>query len=186
MTVIGYVLTGQDNDTFMFEQDDPAVPRCRVCGYKLDFQAFNPNYRLGKRGRSWDIAGTYDGQVIVSRRFRDVCMDNDVAGIEFKAFPQEPDFFQAVSTRVIELDPVASMLRLLKQCPSCQNFESIVGPYRRFRSDGRLPSGFYRSDLVLASGDEKGPLLVASIDVRRLLEDAGLTGLEFSAAEDTR
>lgn len=184
MTLIGYVLSGQDNGTFMFDDDDPALPRCGLCGYKLDFQATNPQYRLGRKGRGWDVGGTFDGQLVVSRRFRDFCVANRIAGINFNSFANEPDFFHAVSNRVLGLDPVKSMLRLSKQCGRCGNFESVVGPYRRFKVDGSLLPGFYRSDLALASGNEKGYVLVMTPDVRRALEGAGMKGLAFSLTED--
>lgn len=183
MNIIGHNLSGQDNDTYMFDEDDPSLERCRSCGYRLNFQAFNPKYRLGKKGRAWDIGSTYDGQLIVSRKFKEVCTKNKIPGIQFSSFDSEPDHFHIVATRELEIDPDRSKLRFGKKCPVCGNFDSVVGPFRYFRVDSPLTFGFFRSNLALASGNAKSPLLIVSLDVHDLVKRADLIGVEFSPVQ---
>ena len=42
-----------------------------------------------------------------------------------------------------------------------------------------LADGFYRSDPLFASGNEKQPLIVVGVGTKRKLEAARLMGLEF-------
>lgn len=182
MNTVGYVLVGHDNDTHMFNEDDPSLERCPTCGYKLDFQAFNPRYRLGKKGKGWDIGSTYDGQVVASKRFKAVCEKSRIPGVSFNSFHDEPDFFHLVATRVVEFDHERAKTRFIKRCAECGNFESIVSPGTYLKIKDALPFGFYRSDIVFASGDEKGPLVIVSPDLVDLLKTAKLRGMRFTAA----
>lgn len=183
MNIIGYSLSGHDNDTYMFDGDEPSLERCTNCGYRLNFQAFNPRYRLGRKGRAWDIGSTYDGQLIVSQKFKDVCATNKIPGVQFNSFDSEPNHFHIVATQELKTDINRSMLRFIERCFACGNFESVVGPFRYFRVADPLPSGFFRSDWALGSGNEKSPFLIVSVDVYDLLTHSDLKGLEFAPAQ---
>ncbi len=46
--------------------------------------------------------------------------------------------------------------------------------------DQPLEDGFYRSDLLFASGNEKHPLIFVGIKTKAKLEATNLNGLEFA------
>src|SRR6266446_13227 len=178
MNIVGYKIGGQDNDTHMF-RDDSSLRKCEGCGYRLDFSATNPQYCLNKC--SDDISATYDGQTIVSRAFKDFCERNEYQGIKFAVFENDPNHFHLVVLREVKFDAERRKTRFENLCPQCGNYESIVGAKPAYLLISEpLDSGFYRSDLLFASGNEKHPLTLIGNETKAKLEAAKLKGLEFS------
>lgn len=176
--IIGYTLSGQDNDSYMFE-DDSCLEKCDMCGYRIDFSAYNPEYRLARKTQR-DITATYDGQWIVSDRLRLVCEANGVADVLFRPFNKEPRFFQFISTRVVPFDVERRKTRFIKLCPKCGNYESIAGATPAYlKITKALDFGIYRTDVLFGSGNEKHPLIIVAPDVKEIFELEKLRGLEF-------
>jgi hypothetical protein len=180
MKMVGYNLSGQDNDTHMF-RDNSIVAKCEACGYRLDFLRTNPNYVL--RGSKRDLSATYDGQTIVSKAFKEFCERNEYRGLKFAIFENDPDHFHLILTRVVKFDAAKRKTRFDKLCPECGNYESVVGATPSFLlvSDP-LKDGFYRTDLLFGSGNEKHPLELVGTATKAKLEAAKLKGLEFKPA----
>lgn len=182
MIQIGYTFTGYDNDTYMFE-DDSCLDKCPACGYRTEFIVHNPKYALGRKGRNSDISATYDGQLIVSKKFRDICVSAGVRNVIFDEFENEPNFFHLNVTEILRFNPDCAKTRFIKKCSVCGNFESVVGIKPAcFFVDGPVPFGIYRSDVAFASGNEKHPLIVISFEIFDIFNQAGLKGLAFAAA----
>lgn len=180
MKLVGYKLTGQDNDTVMFEEED-AVPRCSRCGYRLNFEPHNPAYRL--RSKRDDISATYDGQLVVSTAFKNVCLEAGYRGPAFLGFDTDPNHHHLIVTPQIAFDAQRRETRFENLCSVCGNYESIVGTRPCYLLvDEPLPDDFFRTDLMFASGNEKHPLVVVGIETKARLLAAGLKGLEFSPA----
>ena len=180
MKTVGYKLGGQDNDTYMF-RDDSCLPKCNGCGYRLDFSPTNPKYVL-RKGKD-DVSHTYDGQTIVSKAFKEHCERNGYRGIRFGAFENDPNHFHLILTQIVKFDAIRRKVRFENLCPQCGNYESVVGARPAYLLvDKALDDGFYRSDLLFASGNEKHPLTLVGIQTRAKLKVSGLRGLEFSPA----
>jgi hypothetical protein len=178
MKTVGYTLGGQDNDTYMFSKND-AVPKCNGCGFRLDFFRTNPAYRLANYRE--DISHTYDGQTIVSKAFRDFYLNNGYHGARFAAFENDSNHFHLKIDEVVSFDAVRRKTRFENLCPQCGNYESVVGATPAYLLvDHILKDGFFRSDLLFASGNEKHPITVVGVETKAKLKVSGLRGLEFS------
>ena len=178
--LIGYTLSAQFNDTSMFDDDDP-IPLCARCGYRLEFGGTNPRYRSRKRKR--DIGATYDGQLIVSVAFREFCLSEGVAGAEFRSFETDKDHFHFVVFPQVQFDSARAETYFENLCEGCGKYESVIGSrpcYLRQREP--LGPGFFRTDLLFASGNEKHPVTLVGVTTRLALERSGLRGLEFDVA----
>jgi hypothetical protein len=179
MNVVGFSLSGQDNDSFMFQKHE--LPRCPACGYKTDFLSHNSNYVL--RRKAPDYSTTYDGHYIVSERFRQFCRRQKYTGLEFGQFKNDPNHFDLQVEPVIPFDAKRRETRFIKLCQVCGNYESVVGAYPSYlKCSDPLPDGFYRSDLLFASGDEKHPVFYVGAETKEKLKRARLTGLELEPA----
>jgi hypothetical protein len=180
MNIVGYKIGGQDNDTYMF-RDDSSLQKCDGCGYRLDFYATNRQYCLKKSGS--DISATYDGQTIVSQIFKEFCEQNKFKGVKFVAFENDPNHFHLTVTPEVKFDAIRSKTRFENLCSQCGNYESIVGAKPAYLLAAQpLRDGFYRTDLIFASGNEKHPLILVGQETKAKLEAASLVGLEFSPA----
>jgi len=175
MKLVGYTITGQDNDSYMF-RDNSALNRCTVCGYRLDFSQTNPDYTLTKC--SAHISATYDGQTIVSKKFKEFCELNEYRRIRFGSFENDSNHFHLVLTRKIKFDAVRRGTRFERLCPQCGNHGAVAGATPAYVFvDESLADGFYRTDLIFGSGNEKAPLNLLGSETRAKLIAAGL-GLE--------
>lgn len=180
MNLVGYKLTGQDNGTAMFEEED-AVPRCPHWGYRLNFEPHNPAYRL--RLRRDDIGATYDGQLVVSTSFKNVCLKAGYKGPTFLSFETDPDHHHLIVAPQVAFDAKRRGTRFENLCPVCGNYESVIGARPcDLLVDDPLADEFFRTDLMFASGNEKHPLVIVGIKTKERLLAAGLKGLEFSPA----
>src|SRR5437016_1760800 len=124
MNIVGYTLSAQDNDTYMFE-DDGAIAHCSSCGYRLDFEMTNPLYQPKKTEK--DLGATYDGQWIVSLAFKNFCKESNFKQIRFGDFKDTDGYFHFVPKKKIEFDSKRRGTRFEKMCKKCGNYESVVG-----------------------------------------------------------
>src|SRR5688572_27879917 len=96
--LVAYLLYGQDNDTYMFDEL-VSSDRCLVCGCKTNFLQYNPDYKPKRRMR--DFSATYDGFWIASAKLRN-CIKEKCDGVAFEEFSSTKDFFNLRPERVIE------------------------------------------------------------------------------------
>ncbi len=192
-TIVGYILYGHDNGTYMFEPDTDTLQKCSNCGYRLDFSANNPNYQFTEDFQPLymdfavtpdnPLSTTNDGQVIVSKVFRDFCLEQRYQGLKFLEFSEDRNHFHFIVLSHVRFNAAASKTRFERLCPVCGNYESVIGSIPAFLKTAKpLAGGFYRSDLLFASGNEKHPLIIVGIDTKTKLESAGFKGLEFEPA----
>jgi hypothetical protein len=192
MQVIGYTLSVPDNGTFMF-RDAAGIELCTSCGYPLDFLSFNPDYQLRKREVDYrhdgyyvagaDISSTYDHRVIVSKRFRDFCLNAEYKGLAFNEFLNDKQHFHFAVKKLVKFDALRRGTLFERLCKACNNYESVVGatPSYLLRSS-RLSDNFYRTDLLFGSQDRKSPDIIVGGETKLKLESAGLKGLTFLPA----
>jgi hypothetical protein len=161
--IIGYEMTGYDNDSYMTGSceklfDLPFLPKCDKCGYRTDYRYTNKDFKLKRR--TLDVSSTYDGIAIVSLKFKEFCIRYGYENLVFIDLPKSPNFFQFyVKNSFINYD--ASLKERL--CDKCGHYESIVGPSMQLDNFTEpLEDGFYQSDLLFASGNEKSPIIIIS------------------------
>jgi hypothetical protein len=191
MHLCGYCLSGNFNDTTMYNKKDVSLERCSHCGYRLNFFPTNPNYVLKGKFKpvynadltvteKTSYSCTYDGQRIVSQAFKEYCVKQGYQGLQFVEFPKDPFHFHLIVTNQVIFDAERRKTAFDKLCPVCGNYESVIGANPAYlKITEPLPDGFYRTDLLFASGDEKSPLIIVGIETADKLKDAKLKGVDF-------
>jgi hypothetical protein len=179
--LVGYYLGVADSKSHMF-RNDATLEKCPTCGYRLDFFAHNPRYRL--RQDRYDLCATYDGQLVGSLAFKRFCEAEDYEGLQFLEFDTDELHFHVILENVVPFDAVRRKTRFEKLCGTCGNYESVVGvtpAYLKVKSP--LADAIYRTDLLFASGNEKRPAKFVGIETKSKIEVAGLRGVYFHPAE---
>lgn len=166
--IIGYEISGYDNDSYMTGSCDKlfpeliTIPKCDKCGYRTDYRFTNIDFKLKRK--TLDFSSTYDGITIVSLRFKEFCNRYGYENLEFIELPKSPTFFQLnIQGNIIEYE--AGLKENL--CDKCGQFESVVAPSMKLDNLlETLNDGFYQSDLWFASGNEKTPIIIISPTTR--------------------
>ncbi|MDR2384654.1 MAG: hypothetical protein LBD80_03175, partial [Tannerella sp.] len=111
--VVAKRLGGSDNNSFMYYPEYPYC--CESCHYAIK-QEVNPDFRLARQRydvsqinlhqvrKQYDVSYTYDGYLIVSKRFKQFCKEKSYQNAVFHSIPQEPDFYFLESSKIIPLD----------------------------------------------------------------------------------
>jgi hypothetical protein len=179
--IVGYTISGQDNDSTMFGKKLP-LRRCPGCGFRLDFFATNPDY-AGPTIKGMDYSVTYDNQDIVSRAFRDFVLEKGYRGIRFGPFTRDPEHFHLLIDRVVPFDAERRKVRFERPCKVCGNCAYVVGALPAYlRVASVLDDGFYRTDLFFGSNDAKSALTIVAPRTHDELAMSRLQGLEFHPA----
>lgn len=178
--IIGYLLSGDDNDSFMLDDEkNPDAPVCSNCGYLLNFNYHNPFFKLKRK--VYDFSYTYDGHCIVSLKFKEFCLRENYGHLEFKEFEREPNFFQLIVNNVVPFDTLNAKTEFGKKCPVCGNYDYTVGfePIHLLGINEELSAGFCRSDILFGSYNRKSPLVVVAPITQIKLRKEKLKGLIF-------
>jgi hypothetical protein len=202
--MIGYRLSIQFNDSYAFRdrptigEGNPSyelhqaivpdmsgtphsgVRRCGTCGALLEkWDDSLPGLVIKKR--CFDIAITYDGVLVVSKAFKTVYESNGLSGLRFVPLPDDPTFCSINAAGVVEFDAVRRGTRFVRQCATCEQFESIVGATPIYLKEGSMipDVGFVRTDLEFGSEDERHPLLLCGASAGKALDNAALNGLDL-------
>ena len=205
--LIGYKLSGHDNDSYMlgeetrkaltdeerqyfdwrFVKDGNQHPAtCPKCGRKLDADYVDPNFRLCKK--SMDISSTYDGYTIVSEKFRLFCKSQAISGIEFIGLPMQTEHYRLVVRNIIEIDKTNSVgIRYLYYCDRCRSYAGVFGTGGvRFKGiESPITQGIYRTDLEFAQAHEQCPVIVVGTEVAAAMKSANFKGICLNKIEYT-
>jgi hypothetical protein len=176
---LGYILIGQDNDSFMFDNEvNPDADKCSSCGYIIDFDYYNPFFKVKRR--VYDLSHPYDIGTIVSLRFKEFCERNSYLGLRFKSFERDPDFFQLHADNIIHLAPGKRGTTFTDYCTTCKNYKEVIGATPSFLMiEKEIEDGIYRSDLLFGSGNRKGSILLTGNKTKDKLEKEKMKGLTF-------
>lgn len=176
--IIGYELTGYDNDSYMTGSCEklfeiPEIPKCKKCGYRLDYKFTNKSFKLKRK--TLDISETYDGITIVSLKFKEFCIRNKYTNLTFIDLPNAPNFYQLyIVGNTLKYEAILKE----KFCEECQQYESVVGPSLNKENITKpLNDGFYQSDLWFASGNEKSPTIIISSETLKKLKIEKIKGI---------
>lgn len=181
--IIGYVLIGKDNDSFMFDPDDKNLPICKACGYVIDYDYVSPSFEVNIK--KYDMSYTYDGRCIVSQKFKDFCQKNNYSGIEFSSLPNNNSFFQLVVNNIVEVDKERKKYEYDKYCSECNKYESITPGFPVILKDdvNPLKDGFYATDFLAGSCNGKTRLNIVAPETEKKLKKAKMKGLIFIKVE---
>ena len=182
MGVIGYLLSGPDNDSYMY-QGWKEADRCPVCEAVLDHTTLNPAFVLNRD--AYDVSYTYDGACIVSEVVQRIL--SPYPGVDLRPLPHNPGFHLLNVDNVIDFDVERRTTRFERFCPGCQRFRSVAGGKPAFLRAATLPDGVYRTDVEFGTDDERHPLVIVSHGLRDKLErEEANSGVRFEAAEGAK
>jgi hypothetical protein len=209
MTVKGFAVSCQDNDSYAFRPEPegarrtrayklqqsvvpdmsanpyPGPRRCSKCGELLAKEK-EPLYGLVIKRRRFDISTTYDGIDIASPAFKSIYESHGLTGLEFIPLPDDPHFFQIRAKRIVKFDAERVGTKFTNQCPLCGRYESVVvADPVILKPNSRIPAkGFVRTDLEFASEDEKFPLLLCGVTAGEILKAGKMKGLSITPIEN--
>jgi len=178
----GYRIEGQDNDSYAYSGRTD-VQRCPVCRALTDkWSESLAGFKINKL-RKKDISATYDGALIVSLRFKEVCEQSRISGAVFLQLPDDPAFYRLDASTIVAFDTDKAQTRFIKQCNQCKIYESVVGttPFN-LKAGQTIPvRSFAKTVLEFASLDEKHPILICDDQAGEILKRSKLKGLELLA-----
>lgn len=196
--ILAYLIAAQDDDSFMLGPDTYKAPpgtdfydwrfgkegiphpaTCPTCGRKTDPGYINPAFRVTHR--SWDLAPTYDGYLLVSSRFRSFCEENLAETVGFLPLPSDADFSVLQVDSRLAFDASRRGTRFEQPCPACKMYFSVIGATPVFLHEVSEPirSGIYRTDLEFGCGHEQGPLFLVGVDTAARLRQRRFRNCEL-------
>jgi DNA-directed RNA polymerase subunit RPC12/RpoP len=182
--IVGYAITGEDNDSYMCASCDrvfpdmPGLNVCPKCGYRTDIFYTNPAFKLTRT--KFDFSHTYDGACIVSERFKEFCIRHHFESLEFRALPAAKGFYHFIVHRIVPFDTITRKTRFGDLCPTCGFYESVAGATPSFlRVSAPLADGFWRSDILFGSRNEKHPLIFVGTSTKELMERERFAEIHF-------
>lgn len=182
--ILGYNLLAQDNGAHFFPDDVPDGILCPNCGTCLDYSWHPQELSFSKKKALRDVSYTYDGRLIVSRKFKDFCTNQQYRGIQFHKVFHEPELYYLFPERILPFDSERRKTRFVNKCEICGGYESIVGADPTFlRCTAAVSDGIFRSDLAFASGKEKFPVVIVGPETYGKMKAARLTGLIIEKIE---
>ena len=177
--ILGYVVTGPDNDSYMLDSIKLSETEvCPACGLLLNFEYHNPDLKL--RRSTFDLSHCYDLGTIVSLRFKEFCTRHNYTGIRFSAFHASQNYYQFFIDNVIELNGVKREVQFIKKCKQCHRYKEVIGATPAFlKNEEHIPDGFFASDLLFGSNNSKNPLIIVGAETREKLQTERIKGLWF-------
>lgn len=178
--VKGYLLIGSDNGSNLLDnQKHPMCTKCPECGYLLEFDYYNPFFKLKKK--SYDYSECYDLGIIVSLRFKEFCVRGNYPHLRFQEFDREPNFFLFTALETVKFDTIKAKTEFKKKCNACGKYEEVFGiaPSALSEEIDVLPDGFYSTDTLFGFGNTRHPLIIASPITLNKLKKEKMKGLYF-------
>ena len=174
-----FTLTGPDNDTYMWGSDDRLLPFgetlafCETCGYKTDFDAVRPSFRLDSLKLAFSY--TYDGYAIVSDEFRARTLHYTDES-DFRQFATSDKFYCLIPSHTVEFDADRRKTRFEGYCASCGNWRAVAGATPAFLKS-KPRHCLCRTDVLFGSGNSRSPLLICDQTFAESIRD--LRGVEL-------
>ena len=176
---VGYLIMGDDNSTFMYDDDmESCSNRCSVCGELLERPIINPEFIIKKK---LDVSFTYDSYFVVSQKFLNEWNRLKGTGLNFTSIPNSKGFYVISANQIVEYDLIKSNVQFIKFMSCCQKYREVIGPMPAYIKHSKKLSEFdaVRSDLSFGSYDRKHPMIIVSERMGLMLKRAKLKGLNL-------
>lgn len=176
--IIAYAMSAKDAEGYYFE-DAPASIFCSSCT-----SCIRNNYipkSVNIKYFNLDGSYTYDGQLIVSQKFKSWYMENGFKDSDFYCVDKEKHLFSFKPNSTLIFDVVKREVVFDEYCQTCHQYEEIAGANPVFLEnvDNEILDGFFRTDVEFGSGREKSPIIILGTKTYKNLKKAKLTGFEF-------
>ena len=191
--VVGYYLFANFNGTWMWSSTDNVL-RCPSCKCKLDTLVTNPDYAFKRNFKpgvlgvgpavpmSTSLTSTYDCYDIATSGFKNYCEAQSYKNLEFVPLKNDPNHFHLKCHEVIAIDTQATRLRFEDLCPICNNYRNLIfsNPDTLYiNTEQPIPDGIFRSDVFLASGDNRHQLLIIGPETMLKFKAIGIKKLLY-------
>ncbi len=173
--VVGKILEGQDNKNFMHN----VYPHCcHECNYPTK-QEINDDFQI--KCRNYDVSYTYDGYLIVSKKFKLYCENKNYNNIMFYRLPKETEFYCVAVNKALELDYKKREVKFINKCHICGRYAEVIGATPAFIKDKNLLTNndFYKSSVDFGSFEGKSPLIILNNEMAQELLKQKFKGLYF-------
>ncbi|MDR0404427.1 MAG: hypothetical protein LBH37_01320 [Oscillospiraceae bacterium] len=188
--VAAKILIGRDNNSFMY---NPVYPHCCDSCHYATKQEVNPDFRLARQRydvscinlhparKQYDVSYTWDGYLIVSKRFKQFCEEKSYQNAVFHSIPQEPDFYFLESSKIIPLDYARRPVEFIDLCKVCNRYAEVIGMSKNFVQQGFFmeENTFYRTEYDFGSHNRKSPLIIVSLQMAKEMAAQKFKGLYF-------
>ncbi len=174
--ILGYYLQGQDNDSYLnADLYEKNISEC------LDFirnreKYISDEFKIKKM--KYEFSYTYDGALIVSRRFMDLCKKIGIKGINFFQLKNQQELFLIKVINTVEFDCNRRNTQFLEFNESCGEYKEVVGASPVCLKENQLlDPGFYRTNIEFGRGYAKSPLLLVDTNTYNLIKKEKFKGL---------
>jgi hypothetical protein len=176
MKILGYSIWGSDNDSFM-NGELWGKNICDCIDYvKNRHLHLNPSFKLTRK--TYDISYTYDCYLIVSKKFKDFCLQNRYKGVHFYQIPNYSQKFLLVVDAIAQFDAKRRKTRFLRYRSACNEYQEIVGATPVcLKKKTVLKDGFFRTDLEFGEGYAKSPVILVGPETGEKLKKKKFKGL---------
>ncbi|MBB6521848.1 hypothetical protein [Pseudoteredinibacter isoporae] len=157
------------------------IELCPVCGTVLDCSVGAYCHDFEPKIKGFDISYSYEGVLVVSEKFKQVCLELGLGGLSFHSINQKDSLYALSVESVVEFDSITRKTRFVNKCEECGEYESVVGatPVILKEPISESTIEFYRTDLCFGTGRKKHWLIVVNDATKRELEKYNLKGLRF-------
>lgn len=164
---------GQDNKSFMHDKPYPFL--CNKCHYPVR-QVVNINFKLKKK---YDVSYTYDGYLIVSKRFKDFVEKKAYKNVIFHSLKECTDYFFMETAKIFSLDYLRRNVLFIDLCDECHRYAEVIGATPGFVKKGFEidDNSFYRSEYEFGSYERKNPLIIVGLKIAKELSDQSFKGI---------
>lgn len=176
--MIRYLISAFDNDMYFFYGRSD-IRRCLKCGHLLD--KWNEDISaVNIKKMSHDISYSYDGVLVVSRKFKSTYEDNNLTGLQI--VPLGHGYYSIYPMDEIQYDIEKRKTRFVNKCSCCGQYESVVGATPVFlKAYSEIPEmGFVRTDIEFGTLDEKHPLCICGQKAGEILLASKLKGIDVT------
>ena len=176
MKVLGFSISGPDNDSYM-NSDQYEVNICKCLDFVRNRQLhLNSNFKLTKK--AYDISYTYDSYLIVSDRFKQFCVDNKYLGVSFFAIPNYETKYLMLVDNILKFDTARRETAFIEFNPDCSEYNEVVGATPVCLLDSTILSdGFYRTDIEFGRSYAKSAIILVGLETGAKLKAQKFRGL---------
>lgn len=178
--VVAKLLRGDDNRSFMY-YDYPDC--CTKCHYTVK-RSISPDFKLKRK--QYDVSYTYDGYLIVSKRFKSFCEEKEYSNVTFHGLVNEPDFYCLESCEVVSLDYERRKVKFIDLCDKCGRYAEVIGATPSYIENNfeMKENTFYRSEFDFGSYNRKSPLIIIGNEMAEEMLKMKFKGLYFKDVLD--
>jgi hypothetical protein len=178
--VVAKMLYGPDNNSFMYYD----YPNCCIkCHYTVR-KSISPDFKLKRK--QYDVSYTYDGYLIVSKKFKSFCEEKKYNNYIFHNLANEPDFFFLECLDIISLDYDRRKVKFIDLCEVCGRHAEVIGANPSYIENNfeMKENTFYRSKFDFGSYNRKSPLIIIGNEMAEEMLKMKFKGLYFKDVLD--